>query len=271
MRQLNYLLLICFGGALFLSCSQHAPAPQNEVAVHVILGQSNSIGRAYASQLPRELRAPLDSCYIYNVSRKRFEVIEAGVNTQSQAGQFGPVVKAAQLLRDHQQREVYFVVAGYGNTQLYSSGSEPDWNADSHELTQEVLRVLEQSQQALKAEGKTAVFKSVTWWQGENDAKSSEKAAAYGQNEAAFFTFLDQTPYLHSAKRVVYKLFPEPSVMPYADKVNAAKAKRASSDAKTLSLIDTRKYELNPQDKLHATAKGQVQAGTDLFKAIKNL
>ncbi|WP_460879920.1 hypothetical protein [Pontibacter rugosus] len=53
--------------------------------------------------------------------------------------------------------------------------------------------------------------------------------------------------------------------------VNEAKVKRGASDANTLAVIETSKYELNSQDKLHASAKGMIQAGTDLFHAIKNL
>lgn len=269
------ILTLFIGGCylLVVSCSQVEPTPQHQVDVHLIMGQSNSLGRAYASQLPAELQQPLEDCFIYNIQKNRFEPIHAGVNTQSGKGQFGPVVQAAQLLRNYKQQPVYFVVIGYGNTQLYDSGSgkEEDWHPDSKELTAKARATLDKARAALEAEGKAPVFKSLAWWQGEKDAQNAEKAKVYDANEAAFFAYMEQVPYLQNTRRVVYKLFPRPEVMPHVATVNAAKTRRAAADAKTVALVETKKYNLGPQDKLHATAKGQVQAGTDLFNAIKNL
>ncbi|WP_460879919.1 sialate O-acetylesterase [Pontibacter rugosus] len=173
---------------MFFSCSTESSPPTNTVDVHLIMGQSNSIGRAYAMELPKDLQKPLDSCYIYNPETQRFEVMQAGVNTQSVKGMFGPVVKAAQLLSEHKQQKVYFVVTGYGNTQLYHSGSdeEKDWHPESKELTQQALTTIDQARKKLEAEGKTVVFKSITWWQGERDAMNTSKAMLYEANETAF-------------------------------------------------------------------------------------
>jgi hypothetical protein len=276
-RLYGLLLLTLLILALLTSCDkdevEHEPISDETVDVHVIMGQSNSIGRAYAYQLPEELQKPLEGCYIFNASKGKFEQLHAGVNTQSDKGQFGPVVMAAQLLRQHKKKNVYFVVAGVGNTQLHNSGSKTlkDWHPDSNELVPQAKQTIEKARKALVASGTEPIFKSITWWQGENDAMDKTMAQRYGQNEQALFDSLDQVEYLSGTKRVVYKIFSDMPNVPHAGTVNSGKAMRASSDKRTIKVIETNGYDRNPQDRLHATAKGQLQAGTDLFNAIKNL
>ncbi|MCC9167809.1 sialate O-acetylesterase [Pontibacter harenae] len=262
------LLLLC--PFFFSSCEK---APEKAVDVHIIAGQSNSIGEAYAYQLPEELREPLDSCYIFNAARYSFEPIQAGVNTQSKEGKFGMVVNAAHLLKNYKNDEVYFVVIGVGNTQLYPSGSSElqDWHPSSKELLPQAKLAIEKARQSLLAQGKSPVFKSITWWQGENDAVDEQKAIAYAANEAALFASLDQVSYLKDTKRIIYKVFNDVGGFRYANVVNAAKVKRSTSDARTLSVVETRNYQRLPQDKLHASTAGQLRAGADLFNRIKDL
>jgi hypothetical protein len=226
------------------------------VEVHLIMGQSNSLGRAHAYQLPAELQQPLQGCYIYNPGSGDFEPIQAGVNTMSDQGQFGPVVKAAQLLREHTKKDVYFVVAGYGNSQLQHSCSSQvlDWHTDSDELLAQSKQTIEQGRAALEA-----------------DALDAAKAGTYQANEEALFASLDQVAYLRDTKRVVYKVFSDVESHPHAGTVNAAKAARAAADTRTVAVLETNGYDRIPQDRLHATARGQVQAGTDLFNAIKDI
>jgi hypothetical protein len=270
------LLLSAFlSSSLLTSCGkeEHAPGNENEVDVHVILGQSNSYGRAYSYQLPADLQKPLEACYIYNPSNGRFEQIHAGVNTLSDKGQFGPVVKAAQLLREYKQDTVYFVLHGVGNSQLHNSGSKevPDWHPDSQELLPESKETIEKARQALVAAGKEPVFRSIAWWQGEADALEAVKANTYQENETALFASLDEVAYLNNTKRVVYKIFDDLAHLQQASAVNEAKARRAAADKRTIALIGTNHYQRNPQDRLHADAAGMIQAGTDLFKAIKDI
>ncbi|WP_187263088.1 sialate O-acetylesterase [Pontibacter beigongshangensis] len=268
-----YQLLLPLNLCLFISCKDDTSGPGEQVDVHIIMGQSNSLGVAHAYQLPKELREPQDSCYIFNRASGRFEVITAGVNTQSEEGMFGPVVTAAKLLKEHQQKEVYFVVVGFGNSQLFNSGSKEiqDWHPASKELLPQAKSEIERARKALVKMGKAPQFKSVSWWQGEADATYSEKAEVYGENETAFFATLDQVAYLADSKRIIFKVFEDVDSMPHGRAVNTAKARRASSDARTIKLIETKNYDRIPQDRLHATAKGQQQAGADLFNVIKNL
>jgi hypothetical protein len=258
---------------MLASCREEEPDPKNEVDVHIIMGQSNSLGRAHAYQLPADLQKPLEGCYIYNTATGKFEQIQAGVNTLSNKGQFGPVVKAAQLLREYQKGTVYFVVSGAGNSQLYNSGSKQvqDWHPESNELLAESKETIEKARLALVAEGKEPVFRSIAWWQGETDALEATKSGAYEANEAAFFAALDNVAYLSNTKHVVFKIFEDMKGHPHAAAVNAAKAKRAAADKRNVALIETDHYDRIPQDRLHATAAGQLQAGTDLFKAIKDI
>lgn len=277
-RFYGILLLTLLIVALLSSCEkseeeQQEPILDETVDVHIILGQSNSIGRANASELPAELQKPLQGCYIFNPSKGKFEIMTAGVNTQSEKGQFGPVVKAAQLLHSHTKKNVYFVVAGVGNTQLYHSGSSTikDWHPDSDELVPQARQTIDKARKALVAAGTEPAFKSIAWWQGENDALDAGMAEAYEQNEQALFASFDQVPYLSETKRVVFKVFSDMSNVPHAGAVNAGKARRAAADQRTIKVIDTNGYDRIRQDRLHATAKGQLQAGTDLFNAIKGL
>lgn len=277
-RIYGLLLLTLLVVALLSSCDNseeepQEPIPDETVDVHVILGQSNSIGRANTVDLPAELQKPLEGCYIFNPSKGKFEILHAGVNTQSEKGQFGPVVKAAQLLQNHKKKHVYFIVAGVGNTQLHHSGSKTikDWHPDSDELVLQAKQTIEKARKALISAGTEPVFKSVTWWQGENDALDKGMAEAYQQNEQALFASFDQVEYLSGSKRVVFKIFSDMKNVPYAGTVNTGKSQRAAADNRTLKVIETNGYDRIPQDRLHATAKGQLQAGTDLFNAIKNL
>jgi len=271
MRKLFSLVLFSLISSALISCSDDA-SPNMPVDVHIIMGQSNGIGRASTTGLPTDLRKPLPGCYIFNKASGKFEVLQAGVNTQTEPEQFGPVVKAAQLLQEYKKQDVYFVVAGVGNTQLYHSGSaeELDWHPDSHELLHQAEETIEQARKALAAEGKQAVFKSIAWWQGEKDALEQIKADSYQKNEDAFFKAMSQVAYLSKAKRVVYKIFPDAPHLTYADQVNQAKVKRAAGDPGTV-VIETAGYKRIPQDKLHANTEGQLQAGTDLFGVIKDL
>ena len=267
---LLFILLSCF---LLTSCDTEDSLPANSVDVHILMGQSNMLGRGNSYQLPNELQQPLQGCYIYNPDSKKFELIHAGVNTMSAKGMFGPVVKAAQLLQAHKKRDVYFVVTGAGNTQLYNSGSKQvqDWHPDSHEVLDQSKEIIEKARATLVAEGKAPVFRTIAWWQGEADSLEEFKAAAYGDNEKAFFDALDKVPYLSSTKRVIFKVFSDMKTHPQAGRVNEGKVKRAATDRRTLRVIETNGYDRITQDKLHATAVGQVQAGTDLFNAIKDV
>ncbi|TXK23460.1 sialate O-acetylesterase [Pontibacter qinzhouensis] len=258
---------------IFSACKDDNTSPGEQVDVHIIMGQSNSLGVGHAYQLPKEMREPQDSCYIFNKASGKYEIIQAGVNTQSQEGMFGPVVKAAQLLRDHQKKEVYFIVVGFGNSQLFKSNESEiqDWHPESNELLPFAKSEIERARKALEASGKTPVFKTLSWWQGEADGTYSEKANVYLENETAFFAALDQVSYLANTKRIIFKVFEDVAAMPHGHVVNTAKIKRASTDSRTVSIIETNSYDRIPQDKLHATAKGQLQAGTDLFNAIKKL
>ncbi|MFT2007517.1 sialate O-acetylesterase [Pontibacter sp. 13R65] len=268
-----YQLLLLFTFILFTSCKDEDSTPGESVDVHIIMGQSNSLGVAHAYQLPKELRAPLDSCFIFNKASGRFEIITAGVNTQSAEGMFGPVVNAAKLLKDYKKKEVYFVVVGYGNSQLFKSNDPEiqDWHPESKELLPKATAEIERARKAMVAMGKSPNFKTLSWWQGEADGTYSEKARVYEENETAFFAALDEIEYLANTKRVIFKVFEDVEDMPHGRVVNTAKAKRASTDKRTISLIETKSYERIPQDRLHATAKGQEKAGTDLFNAIKVL
>ena len=276
-RLCGLLLLTLLILALLTSCDkdevENEPILEEIVDVHVIMGQSNSIGRAYSYELPEELQQPLEGCYIFNPSKDKFELLHAGVNTQSEKGYFGLVVNAARLLHQHKKKNVYFVVVGVGNTQLHNSGSQTlqDWHPDSNELLPQAKQTIEKARKALVASGVTPVFKSISWWQGENDAMDKTMAESYGQNEQALFASLDQVDYLSTTKRVVYKIFSDMPDVPHSGTVNSGKTQRASSDKRTIKVIETNHYDRNPQDRLHATAKGQLQAGSDLFDAIKSL
>lgn len=269
----HVFLFTLFSCIALASCGEEHSEPENSVEVHVIMGQSNGLGRAYSFELPTELQQPLQGCYIYNIKSGKFELIQAGVNTMSEKGQFGPVVKAAQLLQQHKQKDVYFVLSGFGNSQLYNSGSNKtlDWHPDSNELLEQNKETIEKARAALVAEGKEPVFKTIAWWQGEADALETAKANAYQANEEAFFASLDKVTYLSSTKRVVYKIFSDLQSHPQAGTLNAGKAARAAADKRTVAIIETNGYVRNPQDRLHANAAGQLQAGTDLFNAIKDL
>lgn len=273
LRVYHVLLLTLLSCTQLTSCGKEQPVPGNNVDVHVIMGQSNCLGRAYSFQLPAELQQPLEGCYIYNSSSGKFEPLQAGINTMSNKGQFGPVVKAAQLLHEHTQKDVYFVVAGYGNSQLHNSGSRKvlDWHPDSYELLEQSKETIEKARIALVAEGKAPAFKTIAWWQGEADALEASKAKAYQANEEALFAALDKVAYLGNTKRVIFKIFSDMSSLPHAGTLNEGKAARAAADRRTIAVIETNHYDRSEQDRLHATAAGQLQAGTDLFNAIKNV
>ncbi|MFD2248353.1 sialate O-acetylesterase [Pontibacter ruber] len=274
------LLQILSGFLLLASCAEKdeespanaAPVPDNAVDVHVIIGQSNSTGMAHIYELPEDMLKPLEGCYIYNKDNGKFEIMQAGVNTQTGKDQFGPVLKAAQLLQAHKKKDVYFVVAGTGGTQLYKSGTSAvqDWHPESNEIFAQATQTIDKARKALEADGKQPVFKSIAWWQGEFDAQYQEKAADYQANEQALFAALDQVAYLSSTRRVVYRVFSDVEDMPYAQDVNDAKAKRAAADKRT-TLIQTDGYPRIPKDPIHASDQGLLQAGTDWFNAIKNL
>lgn len=271
------ILLVLFSLSSFIlsSCEKMAPSPDavETAEIHIIIGQTNSIGRAAASQLPPELRNPLVGSFIFNPKREQFEPIYAGVNTQSESGYFGPVVKAAQLLRDYKQKDVYFIVAGIDDISLSPSGNsiDMDWHPSSNELFARTKKTIEDARFVLAAKGKKAVFKSITWWQGESDSLDPAKAVGYLRNESALFASFDQVPYLSKINRVVYKIFPVKVALPYYEIINSSKVKRAATDMRTVAVIETKDYERITGNKIHATTKGQLQAGTDLFNAIKDL
>ncbi|RAU82152.1 sialate O-acetylesterase [Pontibacter arcticus] len=271
MNRIFYLLLTALLPALLLTACKERTYPEKTVEVHIILGQSNALGKADTYALPAELNEPLKGAHIYNKATGKFENIQAGVNTQSGRDEFGPLIRMAYLMQRHRNRDIYFIVAGAENSQLYNSGSKEvaDWNPKSGELITEAKRTIENARTAIMSQGMKPKFLTVTWWQGENDALTEERAFAYLENERAFFASLDEVPYLSKTRRVVYKIFSE--VGPYAQFVNQAKEERASSDPRTVALIDTRNYTRIPQDPINADTEGQLQAGFDLYMAIRDI
>jgi hypothetical protein len=240
----------------------------SEVDVYVILGQSNAQGRALSSELPTELQGTLSGCYVFNSSSNAFEEIVPGVNTQSFAGQFGPVVNAAYQYRQQTGKDVYFIVYAVGGTSVASPNTKGSWNVnDADSLTTKAISFIDRARLVLLSANKIPAFKGIAWWQGESDSDTQGKADLYAADQSAVFAALRGVSYLAPLPIVQYMVFSASGS--YYSTVNQAKADFAATSANNAYVILSEGYHRT--DPLHADAQGQMEAGQDLADLLVTL
>lgn len=154
----------------------------------LIVGQSNALGfQVTAAELP-SWYATNSRVQIWDGSA--FVTMNPGTNTGTPAnpGAWGPEVGyAAAWLDDpaNAGQTLYVVKSVKGSTGLASDGAEQDWSPSS---TGELFDATTAKLNAAKAALTGPFHTTALWFQGEQDAASSAKAAAYGTNLAGLET-----------------------------------------------------------------------------------
>jgi hypothetical protein len=252
-----------------------------DAEVYLFRGQSNILGRDSKFKVdPNDWKYiyPTPNCFIYNANSSNFENVIAGRNSQGIdqtssgfVGQLNLIPFFAKFMSEYKGKRIYCILYGVGGTQLdfTGSGATQDWHPDSNELLTTWINQVESALSLLTTNGITYTVKGDVWWQGESDATNTTRANDYQNNETAMYSYLEaELPILETIPRVVFKIFTTGGLT-FAGTVNTAKQNRAALDDKTI-IIEVSDYSLMP-DGIHASAASQIEIGTDLFNALKDL
>lgn len=148
----------------------------------IVAGQSNALGfQVTPGELPGWY-APTSAVQIWNGSA--FVTMQPGVNTGTPANPtaWGPeVAYAAAWVNDHPGQTLYVVKSVKGSTGLAQDAGAQDWSPAS---TGELFDAATAAVTAAKAALSGPFHTTALWFQGEEDATSAAKSAAYGTNLA---------------------------------------------------------------------------------------
>ena len=230
-------------------------------ALVVVAGQSNALGYTLgATDLPPHLRAPPKDVWIWDPARGAFAPLQPGANTGSpnNPGAWGPETQFAWRWRKASCARLYIVKHARGETGLAADPVQKDWSPASRgELWDAATAQLAAARQAAPA----ARLAAVLWMQGETDATSPAKAAAYPSNLAAF---VSEVRARWGGETITIAQIDRRGAG--WDQVRAGQA--AVAAAPDVALVDTDAFPRQP-DGVHLSAKAQVQLGDAFFAAAR--
>ena len=154
------------------------------VNILLIAGQSNALGISHVAGLPTEKQVGYDIPIFFGTNTEnphagRWILVTPGLG--SKADRFGLELPAASILSTLEGEWAIIKYASDG-TALYDR-----WNkARSAEDYNGLIDTIRAACAALRAEGKTPVFRGLLWQQGCSDAIKEHKAAEYEENLRAF-------------------------------------------------------------------------------------
>ena len=277
-----------------LACLASAPAPLSRIAVVFLAGQSNADGRAPASALPAELRAPRSDVLLYShlhgESAKpdgtlgRLGPLAPG-RTQFPANSFGPEIGlghtlATRLALISPGTTLAIVKYAKGGSSLqndWRSGGDATASGDGpHYFV--FQRVARDALATLRIQNPDASITPIglVWIQGETDADTDAAAASYGANLAAFLNDVRSTLHDPSLPLVVARLSdnqlalitPEEGRLLRHQQVRKAQT-RFSETSTRIQMVDTDGPEFTfLPDRLHFDAAGQLALGTACADAL---
>jgi len=246
--------------ALALAVAPGRATPAAPPTLVVLAGQSNALG--YGVE-PKDLPAAWKEDPSVRIWRNgRFETLSPGRNTGTPRNPraWGPEVGfALAWRRSHPQGELDIVKVAKGSTGLAADPRALDWSPRSRELYADTTA---QAAAAQRASG--APVAAILWMQGEEDAVSGAKAAAYGANLTAF---------VRAARRdwgdapVVLGRIGAAAREAHAAQVRRAQAEVARTEPR-IRMVDTDAFPVQ-SDRLHLDARGQLALGDAMARALE--
>lgn len=256
--------LVC--GVLIL-CTHIASA--DHVELHVMGGQSNMQGwRSDAKSYPADPNQ-LDKTIPFF-----FEAVDyASTNRTWESmrsqeghflkGHFGPEVTFARSLK-HYGFDPYIFKFSFGSSSLVDVWKAPGQNG----LYDRMIRELQLSMRLLQQAGHTVEIKSLTWIQGETDAKNDQYANQYYWNLQRLIGHFRRNVARNSTLPVILGVDEQHPLVKVRPQIVTAQKKLSQEDP---NIAYTSMYGLEKSDVTHLTAKGVIQHGRRIFKAYLDL
>lgn len=166
----------------------------NPCKAHVLIGQSNAVGRADIDSLPQYYRGYIYWMPVWNGST--FVPVNDSLNNNQyieQAGGFGPEYSMADSIHRATGDTVWIFKVSKGATTLHYRTNDYDWAVPNaiQPTGGEMYTRLRSELSALKAweasTNHTVTEVNIEWIQGEGDGEDSTYACLYQQNEVALF------------------------------------------------------------------------------------
>lgn len=215
----------------------------------VLAGQSNALGFGNTGPAPM---CPTPLVQIWNGSA--FETMVPGVNTGTPAnpGAWGPEVAfAVHFGLQNPGETLYILKSVKGSTGIANDPAQLDWSPHSHELFDFTAREIAETGMAPDA---------ILWSQGEQDAFSAAKAAAYQDNLADLFWNM-RFAWGNSDVEIIYNDLP--ADLPFAAQVRAGQA-AVDGGFGQYHMVDGQSLTLQA-DGLHLDFDGQIQLGARFY------
>lgn len=235
----------------------------------MVTGQSKALGFGVTpAELPATW-APGADVQIWTGTA--FETMRPGVNTGTPANPlaWGPEVEfAARWRQDHPGETLYIVKSVKGSTGLAPDPNELDWSPHTGELFTTATVKLWAAKAALSAQGISTDLDAILWVQGEQDAISATKAAAYGANLADAFGQM-RIQWGDADTPIVYARLGDGLPLPYVAEVQSAQDAVDLADVHAVA-INTNHLPMQV-DLLHFDGAGQLGLGDALYEAWTGL
>jgi hypothetical protein len=252
------------------------PVTDQYLDIYIIMGQSNSQGRATSSDLVLDLYKYLSypmqwwytKSYIINQTYNpmAYAQLQAGVNTTdagSQAGKWGIQPKLAWELMRYKNRDIYFLQNSLGGTEINLWRPSGGFMMDSLEL------LVTRTNAYAVSLGKTARYKAAVWWQYEQDV----------------FNGTDSTTYINALRTVISdtRSYTGNSTLPFlivqglACQVAGGNFNSLYSNIQVIVGAESNNYLVPAlgtetcSDAAHASAATYVLKSSQIFNLIKDL
>lgn len=225
--------------------------------VLIIAGQSNALGfRVTPAELPADYHP---DAHVQIWTDAGWATMTPGVNTGTPANPdaWGPeVAEAMKWTAAHPGEDLYIVKSVKGSTGLAADPNELDWSPQSRgEMFDATAAKVHAATDALTASGHAVSFVGVDWMQGEQDAISATKAAAYLANELDFFAHV-RADWAQPDTAISFGRIASGDALPYEDQVRAAQDQAATMGHE----VNTDAFD-QQADHLHFTGAGEIDLG----------
>jgi len=263
--------------SLVLSC--HIASAET-IYVFLIGGQSNAEGRAPASDLPPELRAPREDIPFFYGSLTTLRPASAGHFDLGDKQMFGPEVTFGRSMAVFAARfhtKIAVIKQTTGGTNLYAqwvAGGDATTTGDGPAYVK-FQAMVGKGLEALQAANPGAKFvvAGMIWMQGESDvgAHDGDQSGNYQKNLTAFIRDIRLT-YGANLPFVIGELSAnQTGVGPTEQRETVRTAQKAvAASLPNTALVETDKFELKP-DHTHFTAAGQQALGTAFAGKMQSL
>jgi hypothetical protein len=255
-------------------------ASAETIYVFLIGGQSNAEGRALASDLPLELRAPREDIPFYYASLTTLRPASVGRFGLGDKQMFGPEVTFGRSMAAFAARfhtKIALIKQTTGGTNLYAqwvAGGDATTAGDGPAYVK-FQTMVGKGLEALQAANPDAKFvlAGMIWMQGESDvgAHDGDQSGNYQRNLTAFINDIRLT-YGANLPFVIGQLSAnQTGVGPTEQRETVRAAQKAvAASLPNTALVDTDQFELKP-DHTHFTATGQQALGAAFAEKMQSL